>query len=144
MFLTQALDQAKLGLNQDEVPVGAVIVQNNTVIARSYNQTYANLNPVGHAEILCLQKAAQVLKRVYLDDCDIYVTLEPCPMCAQAISLARIKRLYFGAYDPKGGGIEHGPKIYTHSSAFHKPEVYGGIKEQECAHLLQNFFKNKR
>ncbi len=144
MFFTQALDQAKVAYDHDEVPVGAVIVQNGTIIARSYNQTYSTCNPAGHAEILCLQVAAKILKRVYLDDCDLYVTLEPCPMCAQAISLARVKRLYFGAYDPKGGGVEHGPKIYTHNCAFHKPEVYGGIQEQACADLLQNFFKNKR
>ena len=143
-FMNLALIQAKEAFEKGEVPVGAVIIQNNRLIFFAHNYTHTFHNPVGHAEILALQGAAQFLERVHLEDCDIYVTLEPCPMCAQAISLSRIKRLYFGAYDPKGGGVEHGPRIYQHNSAFHKPEIYGGILEEECGLILKDFFKNKR
>lgn len=139
-----ALDQAKLALDLNEVPVGAVIVRNGKILSASHNETHTSKNPTGHAEILCLQKAAKILQTTHLEDCDLYCTLEPCPMCAQAISLSRIKRLYYGSYDPKGGGVDHGPKIYNHSSAFHKPEVYGGILEQECASILKDFFQKKR
>jgi tRNA(adenine34) deaminase len=143
-FMNLALDQAKLAFKNGEVPVGAVLVKDDKVIAKAHNQTYISCNPVGHAEILVLQMASRDFFTTYLENCDLYVTLEPCPMCAHAISLSRIKRLYFGAYDPKGGGVDHGPKLYMHSSSFHKPEVYGGILEEECGLLLKDFFKNKR
>ncbi len=139
-----ALIQAKQAFEKGEVPVGSVIVKNNQIISFAHNQTHRFHNPVGHGEILALQSAAQFLETTYLENCDLYVTLEPCPMCAHAISLSRIRRLYFGAYDPKGGGVDHGPKIYQHASSFHKPEVYGGILEEECGMLLKDFFKNKR
>jgi tRNA(adenine34) deaminase len=101
-------------------------------------------DPTAHAEMLALRAAASVLGAPRLLGCDLYVTLEPCPMCAAAISFARIRRLYFGAYDPKGGGVVHGAKVYAHSTCHHRPEVYGGIREDEAASLLRAFFGNRR
>ena len=143
-FMNAALVEAKKASLKGEVPVGAVIVFEEKIITVSHNDVYGPLNPAGHAEILAIQKAASILKTTFLSECDLYVTLEPCAMCAQAISLSRIRRLYYGAYDVKGGGVDHGVKLYEQKSTFHKPEVYSGFLEEECKLFLQNFFKEKR
>jgi tRNA(Arg) A34 adenosine deaminase TadA len=114
------------------------------VLARAGNRVEALADPSAHAELLVLRAAGRALGRPRLVDCDLYVTLEPCPMCAQAISFARIRRLYYGAADPKGGGVEHGPRIFASSSCHHAPEVYGGIGERRAAALLQAFFAARR
>lgn len=144
--MTQALFEAKIAGSNGEVPVGAVIIDSVTgqVIAASGNKTEKNNDPTAHAELLAIQAACKIKGAARLPECDLYVTLEPCPMCATAISFARLRRVYFGAYDPKGGGIDHGPKIFTQPTCHHKPEVYGGIDEQACAGILKEFFKNKR
>ena len=145
-YMVQALAEAKDAARRGEIPVGAVIVDSTTgkIIASKGNATEEKNDPTAHAEILALQSACTLRKVPRLPECDLYVTLEPCPMCAAAISFARIRRIYFGAYDPKGGGIEHGAKIFSHTTCHHKPEVYGGIYEQECAKLLKDFFMDKR
>lgn len=143
-FLQLALEQAQKAYAIDEVPVGAVITYKGDIIAQAHNLVITEHDPVAHAEIIAIRKAAQVLQVNFLKGCDIYVTLEPCPMCASAISLARINRLYFGAYDAKSGGVEHGPRIYQQQATHHKPEYYGGIQEKECSKLLQDFFISKR
>ncbi|MFV0430980.1 MAG: nucleoside deaminase [Alphaproteobacteria bacterium] len=140
-----ALNQAKKASLLGEVPVGAVIVdKNGEIIAQSHNRCEQDFDISAHAEILAIKEAAQKRQTTRLIDCDLWVTLEPCAMCATAISFARIKRLYFGAYDTKSGGIFSGPKIYTHQTIHHKPEVYGGIMEDNCKELMQDFFKLKR
>lgn len=139
-----ALESAQKATHHDEVPVGAVVVKDGAVIAIAHNLTISLKDPTAHAEILAIREACNKLGTSRLDGCDLYVTLEPCPMCAQAISNARIKSLYFGAYDLKGGGVDNGPRIFTHASAFHTPEIYGGIMEERCATLLKEFFQNKR
>lgn len=142
--MKEALAQANLGAKQYEVPVGAVIVHGGKLVSKAHNQVICDHDPMGHAEVLALRQACQILKTPRLEDCDLYVTLEPCPMCAQAISFARIRRLYFGAYDPKGGGVEHGAKIFSQSTCHHRPEVYGGIQEKACGELLRSFFETRR
>ncbi len=142
--MIEALKQAKKASMSDEVPVGAVVVCKNKIIAKAHNLTESKCNPTFHAEIIALTKAAKKLKSNKLTECDLYVTLEPCPMCAHAISLSRIRRVYFGAYDPKGGGVENGARIFNASSCHHKPEVYGGLMEEECGKLLKDFFSKKR
>ena len=142
--MEQALDIAKDALEKDEVPIGCVIVHNNEVIASGHNLIETTHDPSAHAEIVAIREAAKKLESPRLIDCDLYVTLEPCPMCAQAISFARIRRLYFGAYDPKGGGVEHGPRIFEQPTCHHAPEVIGGLMESECSALLKEFFKSKR
>jgi len=128
-----------------EVPVGAVLVgPNGAVIAAAGNEVEAGNDPTAHAEMLVLRAGAAALGQKLLDGCDLYVTLEPCPMCAAAISLARIRRLYFGAYDPKSGGVEHGPRIFAQPTCHHRPEVYGGIDERRAGALLRAFFKERR
>jgi len=128
-----------------EVPVGAVLVgADGAVIAACGNQVEATHDPTAHAEMLALRAGAAMLGQKQLDGCDLYVTLEPCPMCAAAISLARIRRLYFGAYDPKSGGVEHGPRIFNQPTCHHRPEIYGGIDERRAAALLRAFFQEKR
>ncbi|WP_447933165.1 nucleoside deaminase [Wolbachia endosymbiont of Dactylopius coccus] len=134
-----AIEQAKLAQKDDEVPIGAVIVSGSNVVSSAHN---ISNDPTAHAEMLAIKQACELLSTSTLYDSDIYVTLEPCPMCAQAISFARIKRLYFGAYNPKGGGIENGAKIFQFCS--HIPEVYGGILETECSFLLKDFFGKLR
>lgn len=134
-----AVKQAKLTQKDDEVPIGAVIVSGSNVVSSAHN---ISNDPTAHAEMLAIKQACELLSTSTLYDSDIYVTLEPCPMCAQAISFARIKRLYFGAYNPKGGGIENGAKIFQFCS--HIPEVYGGILETECSFLLKDFFEKLR
>ena len=145
-YMEKALDEAKLALYRDEVPVGAVLVnyKNNKIIARASNLVIENHDPTAHAEINVIRQACSDIKSTHLGGCDIYVTLEPCAMCAQAISNARIRRIYYGAYDPKSGGVDHGARVLESSSCHHKPEVYGGIMEEECSKLLSEFFKGKR
>lgn len=141
LALRQAQEAAGLG----EVPVGAVIVDSDgAVIAKAGNRTEADADPTAHAEMLAIRAAARALGSPRLAECDLYVTLEPCAMCASAIAAARLRRLYFGAYDPKSGGVEHGAKVFEHATCHHKPEVIGGISETEAAKLLQDFFKDKR
>ncbi|MBI4185245.1 MAG: nucleoside deaminase [Proteobacteria bacterium] len=129
-----------------EVPVGAVVVDGRTgeVLARAGNRVEGGRDPAGHAEILALRRAAAKRGRPRLVGCDLYVTLEPCPMCAQAISFARIRRLYFGAYDPKGGGVEHGPRIFAQPTCHWRPEVVGGVEESAASALLKAFFHARR
>ncbi|MBL0941360.1 MAG: nucleoside deaminase [Alphaproteobacteria bacterium] len=144
LFMNEAYKQAEIAFQSNEVPVGAVITYQSQIIAKQYNETLARTDPTAHAEILAVREACQKLGTERLVECSLYVTLEPCPMCAQAISFARIKALYFGAYDPKGGGIEHGPRIFEQSTCHHKPEIWGGIQEDVNAELLQAFFAERR
>jgi tRNA(adenine34) deaminase len=142
-FMALALEQAEAASARGEVPVGAVIVRDGRVIAAAGNRVEELGDPTAHAEMLAIRQAAgRGGKR--LEDCDLYVTLEPCPMCAAAISLARVRRLYFGAYDPKGGGVEHGAKVFDHPTCHHRPEVYGGLEESRAARLLKEFFAQRR
>jgi tRNA(adenine34) deaminase len=143
-FMDQALAEARAAAARGEVPVGAVLVRDGVVIAAAGNRVEELADPTAHAEILVLRAAAAILGAPRLICTDLYVTLEPCPMCAAAISLARIRRVYFGAYDPKGGGVEHGPRIYDHSTCHHRPDVYGGLREGEAADLLKGFFRERR
>jgi tRNA(Arg) A34 adenosine deaminase TadA len=143
--MEQALAQAQAAAARGEVPVGAVLVgPDGAVLAAAGNQVEGLADPTAHAEMLVLRAAARLTGRPRLVDCDLYVTLEPCPMCAQAISFARIRRLYYGASDPKGGGVDHGPRIFASSSCHHAPEVYGGISERPAEALLQAFFQARR
>jgi len=136
-----ALEEARAAARRGEIPVGAVIIApDGEVIARAGNRTRELNDPTAHAEILAIRAACVALGTERLTDHDLYVTLEPCPMCAMAISAARIKRLYFGASDPKSGGINQGPRIFSHSQAHHVPEVYDGIRELEAQTLLTGFF----
>jgi len=140
-----ALAEARAAAARGEVPIGAVLVDaSGRVLAQAGNRTEELNDPSAHAEILAIRMAGDILRSPRLPDCDLYVTLEPCPMCAQAISFARIRRLYFGAPDPKGGGVEHGPRIFTQPTCHHRPEIYGGIGEVEAGELLRGFFKERR
>ena len=144
--MAEALTEARAAAARGEIPVGAVVVDSKTgqIIARGGNTTEAAHDPTAHAEMLVLQQACKLKESPRLPECDLYVTLEPCPMCATAISFARLRRVYFGAYDPKGGGVDHGPKIFNQPTCHHAPEVYGGIDEQACAKLLKEFFRDRR
>jgi tRNA(adenine34) deaminase len=140
-----ALAEARRAAAVGEVPVGAVVVDGQgRVLARAHNRVETERDPTAHAEILALREAGRQRGSARLVDCDLYVTLEPCPMCAQAIAFARIRRLYFGAADPKGGGVEHGARVFAASSCHHRPEVYGGIGERAAADLLRAFFQERR
>jgi tRNA(adenine34) deaminase len=140
-----AFAEARAALARGEVPVGAAVTDaTGRVIAAAGNQVEALGDPSAHAELLALRAAAATLGQGRLADCDLYVTLEPCAMCAAAIALFRVRRLYFAAYDPKGGGVEHGPRIFDQPTCHHRPERYGGIREREAAGLLQDFFKARR
>lgn len=140
-----ALAEAERAAAAGEVPVGAVLVDAaGAVLAAAHNRVEAAHDPTAHAELLVLREGARRLGRARLDDCDLYATLEPCPMCAAAIGLARIRRLYFAAYDPKGGGVEHGPRIFDQPTCHHRPELYGGIAERRAARLLRAFFRDRR
>jgi tRNA(adenine34) deaminase len=139
-----ALEEARAAVARGEVPVGAVIVKDGAVIAAAGNSPLALKDPTAHAEILAIRTACAVLQDERLTGCDLYVTLEPCAMCAAAISFARIRRLYFGASDPKGGAVEHGPRFFAQPACHHAPEVYGGICEAEAAELLRAFFRERR
>lgn len=143
--MTLALEQARLAGARGEVPVGAVIVDaSGIVIAAAGNQTLALHDPSAHAEMLVIRAAGQALRSERLSGCDLYVTLEPCAMCAAAISLARIRRLYFGAADPKSGGTVHGARVFAQPTCHHRPEVYEGIGETQAAALLRAFFADRR
>ena len=141
-----ALAEAGAAAGRGEVPVGAVIVerQSGAVIAAGANRVVELRDPTAHAEMLVIREAARVLGNERLCGCDLYVTLEPCPMCAQAIALARIDRLYYGAADEKGGGVDHGPRIFAQATCHHAPEVYGGLSEAPAARLLRDFFASRR
>ena len=144
-FMNEALVEAKAAGARGEVPVGAVVVSSaGAVIGRGGNETRALNDPSAHAEILAIRRACAVVGSERLIGCSLWVTLEPCPMCAAAIGFARIERLYFGASDAKSGGVDHGPRIYQSSSAHHVPEVYRGASEDQCAVLLRDFFEKKR
>jgi tRNA(Arg) A34 adenosine deaminase TadA len=143
-LMRQALEEAKKATCIGEVPVGAVLVINDQVIARTHNRCLIDCDPTAHAEILAIRQAAHYFQRYRLENCDLYVTLEPCAMCAQAIAHARIRRLIFGAYDPKGGGIEHGARVFGHPTCHHVPEIIGGILEKECGDILKAFFQGRR
>ncbi|MDX1710993.1 MAG: nucleoside deaminase [Rhodovibrionaceae bacterium] len=145
-YMEMALQQAKAGAAAGEVPVGAVLVGAKTgeVLASAHNQVEECSDPTAHAELLALRAAARRLGAKRLVEADLYVTLEPCPMCAQAIAFARIRRLYFGAYDPKGGGVDHGPRIFQQPTCHHRPEVIGGVEERACAEALRGFFQARR
>ena len=139
-----AIDEARAAGHRGEVPVGCVVVRNGEVVARAGNRTLELRDPTGHAELLAIRAAAAALASERLTDCDLYVTLEPCAMCAAAMSFARIRRLYFGAGDPKGGAVENGVRFFAAATCHHRPEVYGGINESECAGLLRDFFAARR
>jgi tRNA(Arg) A34 adenosine deaminase TadA len=145
-YMHQAINEAKAAAMRNEVPVGAVLVEfrTGTIFASAGNTVLENNDPTAHAEINVIRIACRQKLSTYLDACDIYVTLEPCAMCAQAISNARIRRIYYGAYDPKSGGVDHGARVLQSSSCHHKPDVYGGIMESDCGSLLTAFFKSKR
>ena len=140
-----AIEEARAAGARGEVPIGAALAQATTgkVIARAGNRVEETRDATQHAEMLVLRAAAGLMD-FRASECDLYVTLEPCAMCAAAISLARVRRLYFGAYDPKGGGVEHGPRLFAQPTIHHRPEMFGGIDEAECAHLLTAFFKERR
>lgn len=142
-FIAAAFDEALAAAQIGEAPIGAVVVKNGVILAKAGNRVETLNDPTAHAEILAIrQAAAQNGGRLF--DCDLYVTLEPCPMCAGAIALARLRRVYFSAYDPKGGGVEHGPRIFDCPTCHHRPEVVGGIEEQRSSLMLKAFFEKLR
>ena len=144
-YMNLAIEEAMKASSMDSVPVGAVIVSTTgtaTIIVSAGNEVQKNMDPTAHAEVVAIRKACASMESLVLSECDIYVTLEPCPMCAQAISLARIRRLYFGAYNEKFGGVVNGCRVFDNS--IHKPEIISGILETQCAKILKNFFKCKR
>jgi len=143
-FMEMALAEARLAADFGEVPVGCVIVRGTEVVARAGNRTLTDRDPSAHAEMLAIRQAAQALQSERLADCDLYVTLEPCTMCAAVISFARIRRLYYGASDPKGGAVENGVGFFSSPTCHHRPEVYGGIGEGEAGALLRAFFAERR
>ena len=143
-FMSIALEEARAAGARGEVPVGCVVVRDGTIVARAGNRTIADRDPTAHAELVAIRAAASALGSERLADCDLYVTLEPCAMCASAMSFARIRRLYFGAVDAKGGAVEHGVRFFAAPTCHHRPEVYGGINESECGELLKGFFQARR
>ena len=144
-YMDDALEEAAKAFERGEVPVGAVIIEKSgTIIARAGNETRARLDPSAHAEVLAIRKACNTLKMDKLVNCDIYVTLEPCAMCAALIANARIRRIYFAASDPKSGGIQQGARVFDHKQTHHVPEIYSGIGEEKAVKLLRNFFAMKR
>ena len=143
-FMDMALDEARAAGEAGEVPVGCAIVHDNAVIARAGNRTLTDADPTAHAEIATIRQAACLLGSERLGDCDLYVTLEPCAMCAGAIAFARIRRLYYGAADPKGGAVDNGVKFFSSPTCHHRPEVYGGMAEAEASALLKEFFRERR
>ncbi len=143
-FMDLALAEAHASGERGEVPVGCVVVCNGDVLARAGNRTLAHRDPTAHAEMLAIREAAARLGSERLEDCDLYITLEPCAMCAGAIAFARIRRLYYGAADPKGGAVDNGVKFFASPSCHHRPEVYGGLAEAEAGALLKEFFKERR
>ena len=145
-YMEIALSEAQAAAERGEVPVGAVLVDeaSGDIIAQSGNRTEELNDPTAHAEVLVIRQGGKRLGTPRLENCDLYVTLEPCAMCATAISFARLRRLHFGAYDPKGGGVDHGAKIFDHPTCHHRPEVIGGHRETEAGELLKAFFKSRR
>jgi len=143
-FMSIALEEARAAAARGEVPVGCVVVRDGTIVARAGNRTIADRDPTAHAELVAIRAAASALGSERLADCDLYVTLEPCAMCAVAMSFARIRRLYFGAVDVKGGAVEHGVRFFAAPTCHHRPEIYGGINESECGELLKSFFQARR
>jgi tRNA(adenine34) deaminase len=140
-----ALAEAEAAGARGEVPVGAVLVDpEGRVLAAAGNRVETDRDPTAHAEMLVLRAGAVRLGAKHLSNCDLYVTLEPCAMCAAAIGFARLRRLYFGAYDPKGGAVEHGPRLFDQPTTHHRPEIYGGVEEQRAAALLRSFFRARR
>lgn len=140
-----ALAEARAAAARGEVPIGAVVVSPaGVIVARAGNRTRELSDPTAHAEILAIRAACAAAASERLIDHDLYVTLEPCPMCATAISFARIRRLYWAAGDPKGGGVEHGPRVFAHPTCHHAPDLYGGIAESDAAALLRDFFATRR
>src|SRR3954467_2822431 len=143
-FMDLALKAAETAGKSGEVPIGCVIVRDNAVIATAGNRTLTDRDPTAHAELLAIRDAARRTGSERLVDCDLYVTLEPCTMCAAAISFARIRRIYYGASDPKGGAVDSGVRFFAAETCHHAPEVYGGIRESEAAGLLREFFAGRR
>lgn len=144
-IMALALEEARLAAKRGEVPVGAVVTDAaGTVLARAGNRVEELSDPSAHAEILVLRAAAKAVGSPRLGDCDLFVTLEPCAMCAQAASLARVRRVVFAAYDPKGGGVEHGSRVFSHATCHHAPEVIGGLMESDAAGMLRDFFRDRR
>lgn len=143
-FMEIAFAEAELAVAAGEVPIGAVVVRDAEVVARAYNRTLTDKDPTAHAEMLVLRTAATAVGNERLAGCDLYVTLEPCTMCAAAISLARIRRLYYGAADPKGGAVESGVRFFAAATCHHRPEIYSGIGEERAAQLLKTFFASRR
>ena len=144
LFMELALEEAGAPGGRGEVPVGCVIVRDGKVVASAGNHTLADRDPTAHAEIVAIRSACAALGSERLSDCDLYVTLEPCAMCAGAVAFARIRRLYYGAPDPKGGAVDNGVKFFASPSCHHRPEVYGGLAEAEASALLKSFFQEKR
>lgn len=142
--MAEAFEEARAAARRNEVPVGAVVVRGGELVSRAGNQTLETKDPTAHAEILAIRAACAKLGSERLTGCDIYVTLEPCTMCAAAISFARLRRLYWAAADPKGGAVEHGPRFFTQPTCHHAPESYGGIREDEAVTLLKAFFSGRR
>jgi len=143
-FMELALDEARAAARAGEVPIGCVVVRDGAVVARAGNRTIAERDPTAHAEMVAIRLAAALLGSERLADCDLYVTLEPCAMCAAALALARIRRLYYGAADDKGGAVENGVRFFASPTCHHRPEVYGGIAEAEASALLKDFFRERR
>ncbi|WP_206026996.1 nucleoside deaminase [Jiella endophytica] len=143
-FMERALEEATRAAARGEVPVGAVVSRDGEVIAAAGNETLARFDPTAHAEIVAIRLACEALGSQRLTGCDLHVTLEPCAMCAAAISFARIRRLYFGAGDEKGGAVEHGPRFYSQPTCHHAPEVYSGLSETASAEMLRRFFDERR
>ena len=143
-FMNLALKAAEMAGQGGEVPIGCVVVRDGEPIARAGNRTLVERDPTAHCELIAIRKAAQAFGSERLVDCDLYVTLEPCAMCAAAISFARIRRLYYGAADEKGGAVENGVRFYASPTCHHRPEVYGGIAERAAASLLRKFFQARR
>ena len=144
LFMDMALEEARIAGERGEVPVGCLVVRGGEVIARAGNRTIAERDPTAHAEIIAMRHAARALGSERLEDCDIYVTLEPCAMCAAAVSFARIRRLYYGAADPKGGAVDNGVKFFASPSCHRRPEVYGRLAEVAASDLLKRFFMERR
>ena len=144
--MEQALAEAAAAAGRGEVPVGAILVDGDSgkVLAADGNRTEERRDPTAHAEMLVIRQAAAAVGAARLAGCDLYVTLEPCAMCAAAISFARLRRLYFGAYDPKGGAVDHGPRFFAQPTCHHRPEVVGGLDETRCGDLLRDFFARRR
>ena len=143
-FMDMALDEARAAAAAGEVPIGCVIVYDGEAIARAANRTLADRDPTAHAEMLAIRAATAARGSERLADCDLYVTIEPCAMCAAAMSFARVRRLYYGAADPKGGAVDSGVRFFASPTCHHRPDVYGGIGEAEASALLKDFFRARR